>query len=593
MLNFISTMKCIRQLVDVSRLYGSDKDYVLGSGGNTSFKDEKFMWIKASGTALETIVEESFVVLDRAKLKSLIIKRYSEYPDEREKQIKRDLHRSCVYREQQLQPSLETLFHEIINYNFVVHTHPTLVNALMCSMDAKMQTSEMFGDKALYVPYTNPGYLLFKRVEAHIVRYRETFQADPHVIFLQNHGVFVAADSIDEIKEWHSQIDSAIQSYGLHQPDTTPLPVSDSITHLVPAIRMTLTEKSPRTVIFRHHQLIKRFYETQESFRNVAAPLTPEAVLYYNARPLYIAQASSPDDMVKEIVEKIESYKRQYKCSPNIVVVGEVGCFSISENYKLAEIALDVFEDQMKISALSERFGGPKFLTDGEIEYINHQAMDNIQRLLQTQETEANSLAGKTVVFIGKTDQLAVGLLEDMMAKNMNLVVVSPDDETCRQTLASLASKTRENHAVFVNSTDAQWVSNLITETMKHFGGIDVVIQKTNTDETAIPSEPALQGLLEILKRQAGYKKEYFTDMIMLQVQDSKDKLSGLALELLPYRTKINTIVVNAASHQGTQAPLGRNCETKDVLRAIYYLIDQQYETGLQLYVTGGAHLMH
>lgn len=36
------------------------------------------------------------------------------------------------------------------------------------------------------------------------------------------------------------------------------------------------------------------------------------------------------------------------------------------------------------------------------------------------------------------------------------------------------------------------------------------------------------------------------------------------------------------------KVPMGRGCETTDVTRAIYYLIEQQYETGQALPVTGG-----
>ena len=36
-----------------------------------------------------------------------------------------------------VRPSVETSMHEIINYPFVVHTHPTLVNAITCANKAE------------------------------------------------------------------------------------------------------------------------------------------------------------------------------------------------------------------------------------------------------------------------------------------------------------------------------------------------------------------------------------------------------------------------------------------------------------------------
>jgi sorbitol-6-phosphate 2-dehydrogenase len=39
--------------------------------------------------------------------------------------------------------------------------------------------------------------------------------------------------------------------------------------------------------------------------------------------------------------------------------------------------------------------------------------------------------------------------------------------------------------------------------------------------------------------------------------------------------------------------PMGRGCTTADVMKAVYYLIDQEYETGQALPVTGGQVMLH
>jgi len=41
------------------------------------------------------------------------------------------------------------------------------------------------------------------------------------------------------------------------------------------------------------------------------------------------------------------------------------------------------------------------------------------------------------------------------------------------------------------------------------------------------------------------------------------------------------------------KVPMGRGCATPDVMKAVYYLIDQQYETGQALPVTGGQVMLH
>ena len=44
-----------------SNRYGADPAYVLAGGGNTSYKDDKFLYVKPSGVSLAAIKEEDFV----------------------------------------------------------------------------------------------------------------------------------------------------------------------------------------------------------------------------------------------------------------------------------------------------------------------------------------------------------------------------------------------------------------------------------------------------------------------------------------------------------------------------------------------------
>ena len=41
------------------------------------------------------------------------------------------------------------------------------------------------------------------------------------------------------------------------------------------------------------------------------------------------------------------------------------------------------------------------------------------------------------------------------------------------------------------------------------------------------------------------------------------------------------------------KVPMGRGCEGADVMRAIYYLVEQEYETGQALPVTGGQVMLN
>jgi len=196
-------MKGIEDLVAISRKYGRDSRYVIAGGGNTSYKDADRLWVKASGHALASIDEDGFAVLDRGLLGQMGERKYSADVTEREAQVKNDLANACLTKDRR--PSVETSLHNCMEASFVVHLHPTLVNGLMCSVNAEAKCAWMFPE-AIYVPYTDPGYTLFKKVYDRIKAYRKEKGCEPKVIFLQNHGIFVGADSVEEIEAIYDDV---------------------------------------------------------------------------------------------------------------------------------------------------------------------------------------------------------------------------------------------------------------------------------------------------------------------------------------------------------------------------------------------------
>ena len=114
-------MTPIENLIAVSRKYGSDARYVIAGGGNTSYKDENHLWVKASGHALATIGEDGFAVLDRSRLNPMGEKAYSADVAEREAQVKEDLAAACLTKGRR--PSVETSLHNCMGFAYVVHLH--------------------------------------------------------------------------------------------------------------------------------------------------------------------------------------------------------------------------------------------------------------------------------------------------------------------------------------------------------------------------------------------------------------------------------------------------------------------------------------
>ncbi len=87
----------INELIEISKFFGGNKDFVIAGGGNTSFKDDDTIWIKkASGYALADMTGDNIVGLSREKLHIISSAEYSDDPVIREEQVKDQLYQSLI-----------------------------------------------------------------------------------------------------------------------------------------------------------------------------------------------------------------------------------------------------------------------------------------------------------------------------------------------------------------------------------------------------------------------------------------------------------------------------------------------------------------
>lgn len=302
----------INELIAISRYYGSNKEYVIAGGGNTSCKDEQTLWIKASGQSLAEMTEEGLVALSREKLRAISSNTYSEETAIREEQVKADLFRSTLDQDKNKRPSVETSLHEIVRYKFVVHLHPTLVNGLLCSRNAKSLTLKLFGESVLFVQYTDPGYTLFKKLESEILLYREKFSHDPQIIFLENHGSFVGADTTEEIKLIYNQIIQKIEEQISPVSEIEQIPFNPMLHKVLPRIRLILSGEQPGVIRFRNNSLIAKFYQNQQEFHKISLPLTPDTIVYCKTRYLYIEQSLTPEKIFDSFCYQLPHFINEY-----------------------------------------------------------------------------------------------------------------------------------------------------------------------------------------------------------------------------------------------------------------------------------------
>ena len=365
-------MNELKSLIEISRLYGDNPAFVIAGGGNTSYKDGHKIWIKASGIPLAGITEEGFVTLSRSELGVMETNTYSSDPVLREEEVKADMQKAIISLEN-LRPSVETSLHNLIDFAYVVHTHPTLVNALMCSVEAKQEVEDRFGERALYVEYTDPGFILFKKLQERIGMYQKHHGKAPQIIFLQNHGVFVGADTVDEIKKLYKQIELGIKlGKELGLPSCDPLGyhslASESISRYCSS--KGLVSKSVQC------DLIDHFTLSHLQFQKISRPFSPDIIVYCKSNYLFLSKGLGE----KEVEEEFRKFEQTHGYYPKVIVEEQGGLMVIEENALSMQTVMEVYLDQMKISYLSENFGGPHFMTPVQIRFIDNWEVEHYRR---------------------------------------------------------------------------------------------------------------------------------------------------------------------------------------------------------------------
>lgn len=173
----------INNFTNISKLIGDNLNFCQDGGGNISFKlSDKYMVIKSSGFNVKdtykmngySIVDFKQIIndcktgnnsFDNILLNSVVLKKYKK-------------------------PSMETGFHAILD-KYVIHIHPIYLTTVLCLENSKLIIEELFSNIDYnYIEYIHPGFKLYELIKLY---------SKKKVYFLENHGVIISFDNIEEI----------------------------------------------------------------------------------------------------------------------------------------------------------------------------------------------------------------------------------------------------------------------------------------------------------------------------------------------------------------------------------------------------------
>lgn len=378
----------LKELVAASRRYGADENYVLAGGGNTSYKDDEILYIKASGTTLADITEEGMVRMSRKGLDAIWSQHYSEDPAERERQALADLMAARLSGETK-RPSVETLLHELLRQQYVIHLHPCLVNGLTCGREGKAIAAELYPDAMLWIPVVNPGYVLANHIREAVESHMTAGGDYPNILFLQNHGVFVAADSLDEIDQIYDGMMERLSERLSRTPDMSDDP--KAVSRLVPVAQAA-------TKAFESIGIAPRMYsrpvgaaevvricgskETFAPFSNLG--YTPDHIVYCKPAPLWVDAEEAED--ADAIEERVKRHLEEHLLAPRVVAVEGRGAVAIGDSEQAAANAAALFLDVVRLVGYAESFGGPQLMPEDKIDFIVNWEVESYRAKVSTRD---------------------------------------------------------------------------------------------------------------------------------------------------------------------------------------------------------------
>jgi rhamnose utilization protein RhaD (predicted bifunctional aldolase and dehydrogenase) len=215
----------------------------------------------------------------------------------------------------------------------------------------------MFPD-ALWVEYIDPGYTLCMEVRERIEAYKTRFGKEPALLVLKNHGIFIAADTPEEIRALYTQVMDALTAAYKKAGISLELEIAKASSN--PEIEAKIKE------IFGADAA---FIASSGIFAVSPGPITPDHLVYSKAFPFAWTLTA----------ESAAKYKAVRGYAPKVIVAGR-RIYGLGTSQKNADLALELAQDGALVIRLAEAFGGIEYMTDAAREFIENWEVESYRQ---------------------------------------------------------------------------------------------------------------------------------------------------------------------------------------------------------------------
>jgi len=369
--------QALADLIKISRDTGADPTLVQGGGGNTSVKtaDGRYMYIKASGTALKDM--NANVGWRRLRLETALSvvkdKEIAQMPPQRrEPKVVDRLLEACDDNVKiEARPSVEAHLHACLE-KCVIHLHPSAAGAFVNAKNGWAKLQELFKAEKLpplWVPYTDPGYMLAKRIARLVDAYKEQSGEGPAILFLEKHGLFITAPAADTALQLVRRVINQCNSRLKQPPKAKPKPVNPG---KIDAAKDCIDKAyelgtGQKTKIWHYYNgAIEEFMLLKDAGKMLAGCLTPDELVYASGPPMWVEKCDA-----RSIAARLKKQIAAGKKHSAAFLVKGVGLIAAGTD-KMAPTIRDIVLYSIFIRINAARMGGILTLNKRQEDFINN-----------------------------------------------------------------------------------------------------------------------------------------------------------------------------------------------------------------------------
>ncbi len=507
----------IRDAVAMSQRFGRDPEYSRGGGGNSSVKAGGVVYIKPSGVPLADIEAGDLVPLATGPLLDLLLNGGDEADESRiagaPDPVMRAAARVRMAEAKGRRPSVELMFHSLLPERFVLHTHAIVPNAVTCNQDGEAIMRDLFGDDALWVPYTDPGLPLARKIyqlrEAHQAR---TGQAAPKITFMGDHGIIVSADTTAEIAALNEHVlgtvRAAIEKSGISVAGSGRAAAriaadeahANAMVRIIgPTLRALLSaEGGPlKVVTYDRAPGAADYLESEDGVKAVkGGPMTPDQIVYSGSFPLLF------DPPAEVAIEQIPALLRaalatnieEHGVAPIVTVVPGLGIFAAGDSWKEVDTARHIYLDCLRVYEAADSLGRVRALSDDERGFIEHWEVEAYRRGAAAFDRAPGRFAGKVALVTGAAQGFGLGIAQGLAGEGGIVILADLQAQQAAAEAAAIEAGLGAGRAwsVAIDVADEDSVNAAIAAVVERYGGIDLFVSNAGVLRAGSVTEQSL-----------------------------------------------------------------------------------------------------